>query len=172
MNLWSLMESLAAHLRNEFMSFPLPARFRRNSPVPLTTDGADTVPLRIPSIYIGPLDYGLAEMAEKVPFVLIQAIRGYEGEGLHHVELALRLAVAGEELDGAFNLVGAEQDLANLVSLTRRAVIGLKAAPLEGRYLLMADSQGRIAPWTRPSEQLDPFREAYIITAFAMKGVQ
>jgi hypothetical protein len=159
MNVFFLLLALRDILTPEMPTLPLPVRGRGKKP------GV----LRPPQVFVGGLPHGTAKDLEEVPFVVIQALQGYElmGEGLHRTHVVFRVAVQDEEPEAA------ENHLHNLLSLVRRAVMrAQEGGVVNGRYIMQPDDKGRLWFWDRPDEQLPPFVQAYALTTWAMKGIE
>lgn len=162
MNVFLLLEALRGLLEPQLAALPLPGRKRAEDGQP----GAAQPEERPARVFIGSMPPKLSDALEVVPFVLIQPLRGHDREGLHHLEVAMRLAVRDEDPEAA------ENDLHNLIALVRRCVLGVRKAPLSGKYLLEDNGRDEIAPWARPDEQAPPYAEAYVLTHWAMKGME
>lgn len=162
MNVFLLLEALRNQLKPELATLPLPGRQRPERGWP-----GEATPLEGPArVFLGSMPPKLSDALEVVPFVLIQPLRGHDREGLHHLEVVLRLAVRDEDPEAA------ENDLHNLIALVRRCIMGAGRVPLAGKYRLEDNGQGEIAPWVRPDEQAPPYAEAYILTHWNMKGLE
>lgn len=162
MNVFLLLTALRGLLEPELATLPLPGRRR-----PERCGPEEAVLEERPArVFIGSMPPKLNDALEVVPFVLLQPLTGHDRQGLHHVEVALRLAVRDEDPEAA------ENDLHNLISLVRRCIMGAGRVPLVGRYRLEDNGRDEIAPWTRPDEQAPPYAEAYILTHWAMKGLE
>jgi len=183
MNVYLLLQALQNLIEKEAPMLPLPTKIRNTEEKrrkPYKTDvlraGEDDPssvlnPLssvcRHPYVFIGSLPLGTATMDELVPFVLIQALEGYEQDGMHTVRVAFRVAVRDDEQESA------ENHLHNLMSLVRQAVMRAHEGDiLEGKYQMRPDEAGHIWNWKRPDEQFPPFAEAYALANWAMKGIE
>jgi hypothetical protein len=167
MNVFLLLQALRDVLTPKMPMLLLPSRARKKRGKQ-EVEAEAAVVRRAPNVLVGSMPPGIADAMEAVPFVLIQTLEGHEeGNGLHIVKVAFRLAVQDEDTEAA------ENHLHNLVSLTRQSVFGsLEKRVLGGKYQMQLDDQGRLWHWVRPDEQLPPFAEAYIITTWAMKGIE
>ncbi len=160
MNVFCLLRALQDCIIAGMMPLSLPSRQRQDR---------QAVTWRQPDVFIGALPLEKTDPLESVPFVLVQALDGYEeeGEGLHIVQVAFRLAVQDAEPEAA------ENHLHNLLSLVRQSVMRARAGgALDGRFLMRPDERRRLWYWRRPDEQFPPFAEAYALTNWAMKGIE
>jgi len=168
MNAWQLLQELKKHLEPHLATLPLPVRGRNSQgqPVPLATEEAgEAVPyLRPASIYLGSMPPTMQDAVSSAPFVVLQAMSGYDENGLHNISVAVRLCVVSDDLEGA------EADLHALISLVRLRLQDLPDMTLARRFRLVEEQNG-FAPWERPDEQVLPFLQAHILTTWQTKGV-
>lgn len=167
-NAWQLLRELKSYLEPHLAILPLPVRGRntQGQPAPLTTEGVDeAVPaLRPASVYVGSMPPTVNDALSAAPFVVLQAMGGYDENGLHHITVALRLCIVSDDLEGA------EQDLHALISLLRLRLQHLPDKVLAQRFRITEGPDG-YAPWERPDEQVIPFLQAHIMTLWQTKGV-
>ena len=169
MSPWLLLKAIKARLAPRLETLPLPVRGRdaAGRPVPPRSEpGQPDTPLpacRPAVLHLGSMPPTAQGALESAPFVVAQAMGGFERAGLHHVRVALRCCIVGDDLEAA------EEDMQNLLSLQRLAL--LEAPLLERRFQLVPDLQEQIAPWERPDEQMFPFLQAHIITTWNLQGV-
>ncbi len=167
-NAWTLKTALKAYLEPHLATLPLPLRGRNSQgrPVPLTAEGVDeAVPgLRPAVVHVGSMPPTVQDAVSAAPFVVLQTTDGYDEEGLHHINLVLRLCIVGDDPEGA------EQDLDSLISLLRLRLQDLPDMTLGNRFRL-SEGQGGCCPWVRPDEQVLPFLQAHIFTTWQTKGV-
>jgi hypothetical protein len=160
MHTFRLLETLRGILEPQLKSeLMLPYRERGKK---------QTVAVRTPLVFIGSLPPNSGDGSEYVPFVLVQAMEGTEiGDGWHVVQIAFRFAVQHEEPETA------ENDLHNLMSLVRRAIMRAHDKQvLDGYFSMRPDEKGRLWFWQRPDDQQYPFAEAFALAHWAMKGVE
>ena len=137
--------------------------------LPLVTPGRGGKDgLRTPQVHIGSLPPKGDGPDQEFPFVLIVAKSGYEFQGSHPTEVVIRCGVYNREGGGE----GAEEDLHNLVSTVRHALLPASHAPLDNRFELQAAGQERWLPWEKPEQQPQPYLEAWIISNWRMPGWQ
>ena len=108
---------------------------------------------------------GIKDAMESVPFVVVQALDGFDANGLHRVRVALRLCIVGDDLEEG------EEDLQNFISTLRLSLLSLPDGLLNARFRMVEDEQGRLGFWERPDEQAYPFLQAHIFTTWEMQGV-
>ena len=160
MSAYSLLLSLKALLERELAALPLPVRVREG-----TADAAET-PLRVPAVHVGSMPPTVNDALASAPFVVVQTMEGWEASGLHHVRTALRLCVVCDDLEAG------EEDLHNLISATRLALLSCRDGLLPcGRWRIVEDVE-RLAPWERPDDQVLPFLQAHIFITCQTQGVQ
>lgn len=144
-------------------------------------DGLKTLPLvhqgeggnkaAPPHIWIGDLppkrnskDYS------NLPCILLVPLGGHHSEEGAVVEIALICVCFNpEEGDGT----GGENDLANLLSKVTELLIDAlesKGCPLDDRFILEPDRQGRILPWQKSDQQPKPFIQATMTSTWRYKG--
>lgn len=160
MNVWLLLTELKRLLEPALQTLPLPVRWREAQ-----GEGAQDAPdARTARVFLGSMPPTAQDAVSAAPFIVLQALNGFDADGLHVARVALRLCIVSEDLEEA------ENDLHNLISLARLRLLSLPDKALQGRFRLIGENQGELAPWERPDEQVYPFLQAHILTAWQMKG--
>lgn len=149
MNTFSLLYSLRKYLQESLAGFTLPVH-PADPGIKKTKEESST-----PKIFIGSLPPLSPDVLSLAPFIVIQAPRGYDENGLHNMNIVFRICVAYEDYEDA------ENDLHNLVSAIRYYLLKLPDGVLD-RYFRLAESQDGLLPWIRPDEQAEPFLQALI----------
>ncbi len=160
-NTFGLLTALRTALQPELATLPLPVMGRQSSGKAVDVDGET---LRPAALHLGAMPPTMQDALGSVPFVVIQPFGGFDREGTHHIRVALRVCIVGADSEWA------ENDLHNLLSLLRRALIEKGCPALENRFRLIPESNDQLAPWERPDEQAYPFLQAYILTTWQTKG--
>ncbi len=165
MNTWLLMEALSDWLEPTLATMPLPVRSRegQGQPVPLDMDGSAKPSVRPARIHLGSMPPTAQDALSAAPFIVIQPLDGFDGEGWDYTRLVLRLCVVSDDLEEA------ENDLHNLISLVRLRIRSLPDGVLEKRFRLGDEGGGKV-PWERPDEQALPFLQAHIFTIWETRG--
>ncbi len=105
-----------------------------------------------------------------IPCALLTPLGGHHSEEGAAADVALICVVFNpEDGDGS----GGENDLANLISkITGLLIEALdsKGCPLDGRFVLEPDRQGRILPWQKSDQQPKPFIQATMTSTWRYKG--
>nr|WP_294510540.1 hypothetical protein [uncultured Bilophila sp.] len=127
-------------------------------------EGGDAVtPVRV---FIG--DLPPPEKGRKpFPCIILVPLGGHHEGGMETATIALICCVYNPETGDA---EGAEQDLARLMSDTGRALCFCRETPLQGRFILTPDSQGRLLPWEKTEMKPRPFTQAVMLSCWQMKG--
>ncbi len=165
MSSWNLLQMMRNHLQPPLESLLLPVRGRTATGCPVKPEHERVPSLRCPKIFLGAMPPTIKDAMESVPFVVVQALDGFDVNGLHRVRVALRLCIVGDDLEEG------EEDLQNFISTLRLSLLSLPDGLLNGRFRMVEDEQGRLGFWERPDEQAYPFLQAHIFTTWEMQGV-
>lgn len=118
------------------------------------------------SVFIG--DLPPPEKGRKTfPCIILIPVGGHHDGGIEAATIALICCVYNPETGDA---EGAEQDLARLMSDTGRVLCSCRETPLQGRFILTTDSQGRLLPWEKTEMKPRPFTQAVMLSCWQMKG--
>ncbi len=167
MNAWELMRQVKAALEPNLERLPLPVRGRDANDEAVQT-ATDEETLRPAKVYLGSMPPTSNEAFSAAPFIVIQPLNGFDDEqGCYNVRLALRLCIVSDDLEGA------ENDMQNLISTVRMALLSLPGNVLgDGQYRITEEAgNGGKAPWERPDDQVYPFIQAHIFTTWQTQGV-
>lgn len=124
-------------------------------------------PIRPARIFIGSMPATAREAVSAAPFVVIQALGGHDIDGMHQVEIAIRVCVVGGDADD-----GAEEDLHNLISCIRLRMLAIPGGLLAGgRFRHVMSAETGDMTWERPDEQVPPFLQAHIFSSWQQQGV-
>lgn len=162
MSAFLLLQALRDQLAPRLAAMPLAQRNRQS--LPPKPDEPDA--MRPCAIYLGSMPPTSNEARMAAPFLVIQALDGEDTpEGLQNIRVALRVCVVADDYEAA------ENDLLNLISEIRLALLELPGGVIGGSFRLMPGGEdgGRL-PWERPDEQVPPFLQAHIISRWQTIG--
>lgn len=124
-------------------------------------------PIRPARIFVGGMPPTAREAVSAAPFVVVQALGGHDVDGMHQVEIAIRVCVVGGDADD-----GAEEDLHNLISCIRLRMLAIPGGLLAGgRFRHVMSAETGDMTWERPDEQVPPFLQAHIFSSWQQQGV-
>lgn len=104
-----------------------------------------------------------------LPCVLLIPAQGWQEDGEACATVGLMCCVYNAE-EG--DREGAEMDMALLLNAVTRALMPFRKAPLEKRFRLVPDSEGRYLRWDKTDKQPRPYAQAGIISQWRMKGLE
>lgn len=162
MNPFLLLKALKNTLAPRLAAMPLALRNRQSLP----PKPDEPEPMRPCAVFLGSMPPTSNEAQSAAPFLVIQAMDGEDTpDGLQNIRAALRVCVVADDYESA------ENDLFNLVSMIRLALLELPGGVVGGSFRLMPGGEdgGRL-PWERPDEQVPPFLQAHIISRWQTIG--
>ncbi len=119
-------------------------------------------------VFIGDLPAKKEEVHD-LPCVLVIPAQGWEEGGESCATVGLVCCVYNGE-DG--DREGAEMDMALLINAATRALMPFRQTPLERKFRLVPDAEGRYLRWDKTDTQPRPYAQASLISHWRMKGVE
>ena len=179
MSAFLLLQAIRDHLAPRLAAFPLAVHGRDAKGCPIKPEVDENgkplgEAMRPARGFIGSMPPTVNEAISAAPFVVIQAMDGYDdGDFMQNVRVALRLCIVSGEPEAA-NYEAAENDLLNLVSQIRLWLMEAPGGCIgNGKYRLLPydETCGKL-PWERPDEQALPFLQAHIFTQWQTLGAR
>lgn len=119
-------------------------------------------------VFIGDMPPKKGEVYD-LPCVLVIPAQGWEETGEACATVGLVCCVYNAE-EG--DREGAEMDVALLINAVTRALMPFRQTPLEKKFRLVPDAEGRYLRWNKNDMQPRPYVQASILSHWRMKGVE
>lgn len=161
MSVFQLLSGLREYLDPRLAQFPL--AFRQRNSLPPAAEEPD--PMRSCRILLGSMPPTANDAQMAAPFILIQPTDGEDTpDGLQTVRVAFRICIVADDYEAA------ENDLLNLLSFVRLALLEAPGGVIGRFRMLPSGEDGARLPWERPDEQVPPFLQAHIFSQWQTAG--